>query len=343
MGTQPIYRYSHSIGLFSNMGGMGFCHPVDLALGHDGVMYVLSRGNYDTAVQWPGKRVTMCTLDEEYLGELSGGGTGDGQIMWPAGIALDRDGNVYVSDEALNRVSVFRKSGEFLGSWGSEGSGDGEFNRPAGMAFDQDDNLLVADGLNCRIQRYTRDGRYLGGWGRPGTSDGEFNVPWGITVDRAGNVYVGDWRNDRVQKFDADGRHLNTWGSSGRGDGEFRRPAGVTVDQDGDIYIADWGNERVQVLGPDGEFRAGLRGESGLSKWAKEWFAANPDEFNARLGADMEPPMDRLSSGSSRDRSASIEKLFWGPTSVRVDGRLRVYVVDSMRHRIQIYQKSGGE
>ena len=88
-----------------------------------------------------------------------------------------------------------------------------------------------------------------------------------------------------------------------------------------------------------GSFRAALYGESGLSKWAKEWFAANRDEYNARLTADMEPPMDRLSSGSARDRSASTEKLFWGPTSVRVDAQGRVYVVDSMRHRIQIYQK----
>ena len=336
------YRYSHTIGLFSNMGGLGFCHPVDLALGRDGVLYVLSRGNFDTQVQWPGKRVTMCTLEEEYLGELSGGGTGDGQIMWPAGVALDGDGNVYVSDEALNRVSVFRGNGELVRSWGSEGNGDGEFNRPAGIAFDGEDNLLVADGLNCRIQRYTRDGRYLDSWGRPGNGDGEFNVPWGVAVDRAGKVYVADWRNDRVQRFDSDGRHLNTWGGSGQGDGEFRRPAGITVDQDGDIYVADWGNERVQVLGPEGEFRAKLYGESGLSKWAKEWFAANQDEFNARLTADMEPPLDRLSSGSPRDRSASTEKLFWGPTSVRVDGRQRVYVVDSMRHRIQIYQKCTG-
>ena len=121
--------------------------------------------------------------------------------MWPAGIALDSDGNVYVSDEALNRVSVFSGKGEFVHCWGREGSGEDEFNRPAGIAFDAEDNLLVADGLNCRVQRYTRDGRRLGGWGRPGDADGEMNVPWGITVDRAGNVYVSDWRNDRIQKF----------------------------------------------------------------------------------------------------------------------------------------------
>ena len=339
MGTQVSYRYSHTVGIYAE-SGRGFHNPVDLAMDRDGIIYVVNRAGFDAPSRMHCKRVTVCSVDEEeYLGYFSGGGTGDGQIMWPASIAIDQDENLYISDEALHRISIFSKRGQFLSKWGVHGTRDGELNRPAGIAFDKDEQLLVVDGLNNRVQKFTKEGQFLGGWGRAGTGDGEFNVPWGIGLDQTGNVYVADWRNDRVQKFDAQGKHLATLGTPGQGDGELQRPAGVTVDQEGDIYIADWGNERVQVFDPDGGFRAKIRGESGLSKWAEGYFVSNQDELEERRKANMEPELDRLSSGSVQDQSASIEKLLWGPTSVKIDARGRVYIVDSLRHRIQIYEK----
>ena len=344
--AQGTLGYSHTVG-FYGLIGRGFNNPVDLAFDRDGVLYVLNRAGADTEVRMYYKRVTVCTVDQVFLSEFSSGGTGDGQIMWPSSIAIDRDGNVYVSDEALQRISIFDKKGTFLGKWGTVGTGDGEFDRPAGLVFDKDDNLLLVDGLNNRIQRFTKEGRHLGSWGRSGTRDGEFNTPWGITVDQTGNVYVADWRNDRIQKFDEDGHHLASFGTSGRGDGEFRRPSGVAVDQEGNIFVADWGNERVQMLGPDGSFRAKYRGDSGLSKWSEEYFVPNRDELEEREKADLEPELDLFPPSTSlgqmddylRDESASIEKLFWGPVAVKVDSQGRLYVVESCRHRIQVYSK----
>lgn len=338
MSTQDVYCYSHTIGFYAQTG-RGFNNPVDVALGRDGVLYVLNRAGSDVELRMPYKRVTVCTVAEDYLGEFSSGGTGDGQLMWPVAIALDAEENIYISDEALQRISIFDKRGQFLGKWGVKGSGVGAFNRPAGIAFDNDQHLLVVDSLNNRVQKYTRDGRFLSGWGRGGRGAGEFDVPWGIAVDQAGDVYVADWRNDRVQKFDAQGRYLASWGTSGQGDSQFRRPAGVAVDQESHIYVADWGNERVQVLGPDGGFRAKWRGESGLSKWAESYFIANPDELEERQKANLEPELDLRGVEASRQESASIEKLLWGPTAVKVDAQGRIYVVDSCRHRLQVYRK----
>ena len=342
MGTHkrhPYYSYSHSIGLYS-LVGRGFNNPVDMAIGKDGVIYVLNRAGPEVATRMVNKRVTMCTVDEYFLGQFGSGGREDGQMMWPSSIATDRDGNVYVSDEALQRITVFDADGLYLDKWGAKGRGDGEFNRPSGIAFDTDDNLLVTDSLNCRVQRYTRDGRFLESWGRPGQADGEFNLPWGIHVDAAGDVLVADWRNDRVQRFDPDGRHTATYGTPGDGDGEFSRPAGVTTDADGNIYVADWGNERVQVLRPDGDFLVKLRGESGISKWGQEYLDANAAELRERLKSDMEPELGPMARGSSREESANIEKLFWGPTAVVVDDEGRLYVVESCRYRIQVYQRA---
>ena len=337
MITQEIIRYSHSIGLFSYQGA-GFYNPVDVAVGRDEVLYVLNR-----AVEFRvgfSKRVTMCTLAGDYLSEFSDLGKEDGKMMWTVALTIDSDDNVYMSDEALHRISIFDKDGQYLAKWGVKGGGDGEFNGPAGMVFDGDGNLLVVDSLNNRIQRYASDGRYLGAWGSGGSGDGQFDMPWGIAVDREGDVYVADWRNDRIQKFSGQGHHLASWGVTGQGDGEFRRPSGVAVDDDGLVYVADWGNDRVQVLAPDGTYLMKLTGDATLSKWAQDYFTTNQDEYEERLKADLQPDVEPSSPDEYfRREPARVETRFWSPTSVRLDGEGRVYVADTGRHRVQVYQK----
>jgi tripartite motif-containing protein 71 len=331
MSTQSVasrLKISHTIGR-RDFAGPSFYFPVALAindrLGH---LYVLSRaaGNSQsaTAVDLLRKRVrvTMCTVDEDYLNEFGTCGTEDGQFIWPAGIAIDQEDKVYVSDEWLNRISIFSSDGEFLGKWGVEGSGDGEINHPSGLAIDRDDNLLVVDGSNHRIQKFTKDGRFLAKWGRAGSGDGEFNLPWGIEVDRQGDIYVADWRNDRIQKFSPDGTFLMKFGSSGKGDGQFNRPTGVAVDKDGDIYVTDCEN-RLQMFDPSGDHIATFLGEGGISKWAKEMLDANAFMYQQRAEASR---LER-------------EKLFRSPVAVDVDAEGRVLVLERGRHRIQVYTK----
>ena len=96
-------------------------------------------------------------MDEDYIQHFGSYGTGPGEISWPNSLAVDNEGKVYLSDEWLNRITIFDNNGVFLGHWGEEGSGNGMVNRPAGLAFDHDDNLLLADSFNHRIQKFTRD------------------------------------------------------------------------------------------------------------------------------------------------------------------------------------------
>jgi hypothetical protein len=105
MGVHSLYRYSHAIG-FYGLGGRGFNNPVDVAIRRDGMLYVLNRAGTEIDVRMGYKRVSMCTLAEEYHGDFSSGGSGDGQIMWPVAIALDAEENVYISDEALQLIST---------------------------------------------------------------------------------------------------------------------------------------------------------------------------------------------------------------------------------------------
>jgi len=216
------FTYSHSVGR-NEFAGTGFRNPVDLALGADDVVYVINR-SYENRPD--GIHVTVCTLNEEYITEFGSAGEDDGQFTWPTSIALDKDGNVYVADEWLHRISIFDKDGTFLSQWGKPGSGDGALNKPAGLAI-TNGTMFVSDSCNHRIQKFSLDGKYLGQFGSFGSGPGQLNSPWGLGLDTDGNVYVADWRNDRIQKFSPDGQPLASFGQSGSGVGQFNRPSGV--------------------------------------------------------------------------------------------------------------------
>ena len=317
-----MFQYSHSIGR-NEYGGTGFRNPMDMALGADDVVYVLNRSREDRP---DGVHVSMCTIDEHYITEFGSFGEGDGQFIWPTAMTLDSDGNVYVADELLNRITVYNKDGDFIRKWGKAGSGNGELDKPAGLAASEDGVMYVSDNRNHRIQKFTLDGKYLGQFGSFGSGQGQLNMPWGIGLDKDGNVYVADWRNDRVQAFTPDGQWQASFGRSGKGIGEFNRPNGVAVDKDGIIYVVDWMNHRVQILNRDGRHITTLKGDHVLSQWGRDKLASNPDMVQQRAIA-----MAWDSSG---------EKHFSLPCAVKVDDQNRIAVLENIRGRIQVYRKT---
>ena len=332
-------EYIKTIGLTTNQSGRGFTNPYDCAFTSDGRILVLNR--CDT-VRASLVRIGMMSWDEEYLGEFSRGyGRGDGQWIHPVAMALDTRDHVYVTDEQQHRVTVLDLDGNFVRQWGERGDGAGQMNAPAGMAINDQQVVYVVEQGNNRVQRFTTTGESLGTWGESGSGPGQFNMPWGVGLDSAGSVYVADWRNDRIQKFTPDGEFIAQYGSSGNGDGELSRPSGVCVDDAGYIYVSDWGNERLQIFDPAGGFVQSLRGQATLSKWAMDFMSVNPDESNTREIANLTPELP-----SHFDTpyliSSQTEPYFWGPVSVRLDGEGRLFVVESNRHRIQVYQRRKG-
>lgn len=285
-------------------------NAVDMAFGKEGRVYILCRGGL-------GLEIRIINWEDENLGTI-----GTGTFQWPSSVLCDDDENLYVSDEAKNKVFVFNKDGELTSEWGVMGSGEGEFNRPSGMSFDGDGNIILSDALNSRIQKYTKDGKFISQFGEEGDGDGQLRMPWGTTVDEDGNIFVSDWRNDRVQKFTADGKFLMKFGSSGDGKGEFDRPTDVAVDNDGDIYVADWGNDRVQLFDSDGKYVETFIGEANLSISGKQYVLANPTTLRLREMADLEAT-----------------KRLRAPVSVKVDDEGRLFITDFGSHRIQVYKK----
>ena len=335
MLTQTVagrtYDFSHAV------GGQYVNHPCSMATGSGDLVYALLRGTERLGnVPWNraavGSKVIRVTMPtepdaEEFLGEFGTYGDGEGEFIWPTGLALDGKENVYVTDEWLNRVSAFDKEGNFLGLWGNTGAGDGEFNGPTGIAIDQDGHFFIVDSRNNRVQKMTKDGRFLAKWGRLGSGEGELNAPWGITIDHEGYVYVADHMNHRAQKFTHDGEFVVSFGREGSGQGELNRPSDVAVDPEGDVYVSDWANSRVQAYAPDGEYITSFMGDAmRLAKWHRETVEANPDVMKGRRRVNLEPEWRLVM-----------------PRAVFFDAEKgRLLIADSQRGRFQIYNKVKG-
>ena len=319
--TDRTFAYSHSIGR-NEFAGTGFRNPVDMAIGEDDIIYIANR-SYENRPD--GIRISVVSMDEEYISEFGSYGEDPGQFVWPTALALDDRGNLYLADEWLNRISIYTGDGEFVRSWGRSGSGNGELDRPAGLAINGD-TIFITDSRNHRVQKFSLDGSYIGQFGSFGSGNGELNMPWGIGLDKDGNVYVADWRNDRVQEFTADGEWRASFGQSGPAVGQFNRPNGVAVDAEGDIYVADWLNNRVQVLSPEGRFITELKGDHVLSQWGRDKLLSNPDMIRQRALALAANP--------------TYEKELAHPCAVKVDSQGRIAILDHTRGRVQVYTKS---
>jgi len=125
-----------------------------------------------------------------------------GNFALPTNVALDQDGNVYVTDTLNWRVEIFDADGNFISQFGQHCDAIGCFERPKGIAVDGDGHIWVVDTGLSLVQVYTREGQLLAFFGGPGRSLGRFNDPMGIAIDKNNRVFVSEqypW--GRVQQF----------------------------------------------------------------------------------------------------------------------------------------------
>lgn len=132
---------------------------------------------------------------------------GDGQYPYVQGVALDRDGNVFVVDAGQKCVRKFTRDGGFVTQWGTYGSDDGQFGEPSGVAVGPDNAVYVTDSRHNRVQKFRVNAQdpfqydFVTKWGSEGMTAGSFRNPQGIAVDSTGNVFVADLLLGSLQKF----------------------------------------------------------------------------------------------------------------------------------------------
>lgn len=171
---------------------------------------------------------------------------GAGMFIWPHGITVDADGNLWVTDAFYsaedrkgNQVHKFSPDGDLLmslGIAGVAGSGHYYFNAPNDVLVAPSGDIFVSDGHSAnthnRIVKYNSEGEYLLEWGSVGAEAGEFRVPHALAMDSQGRLFVADRGNSRLQIFDQQGNHLETWT-------QFGRPSDLYIDDNDILYSAD--------------------------------------------------------------------------------------------------------
>lgn len=179
-----------------------------------------------------------------------------GMLKKPLGIDVDRDGNLYVSDNGDGTIKVYDRDGKHLRTLG----GDRLFDRLASVTVDPSGDRVYAvdiggvSSANHRVRVLdAKSGQLLFDIGKRGSGPGEFNLPRDVAVGKNGMLYVVDGGNFRVQVFERDGRYLQSFGAVGRQLGNFARPKEVATDADGNVYVVDTAFGNFQVFTPEGE------------------------------------------------------------------------------------------
>ena len=310
--------------------------PFDVQIDAAGNIYIADALNH--RIRKIDNRGIIITI----AGKNTAGFSGDGgpatsaELQFPASIALDADGNLYIADLYNQRIRKVTPAGIITtvagnGTAGYSGDGDlaiyAALNSPSGVKVDGAGNIYIADKSNNRIRKVSPEGiiTTVAGNGTPGYSgDGGAAIsaslcyPSGVDVDAEGNIYIADTFNNRIRKVTPEGIITTvagdgTAGFGGDGDlavlAQLNYPSGVEVDVAGTLFIADTYNHRIRKVTPDGVITT-VTG------------TGEPD-----YGGDGGP--------------AAAAKLY-GPVNTAMDPAGNLYIADTSNHRVRMVSESAG-
>ena len=178
---------------------------------------------------------------------------GAGLFVFPHGLHVDRDGNIWVTDAQTSKdgtkgqqVVKLSPDGKVLmrlGTAGQAGGGPDHLNEPSDVITGPNGDIFVVDGHSgqmptvpadyvTRVIRFSKNGKFIRAWGKLGSGPGEFHNAHAVAFDSRGRLFVADRGNARLQIFDQDGKFLEEWK-------QFGRPSGLYIDKADKLYVID--------------------------------------------------------------------------------------------------------
>ena len=208
----PILEFDPSGKLLKSFGAGLFAYPHGFTVDEDGNIWTSDVNDEATVLGMSAKNAQGVVMGQEVL-KLSPEGkvlmtlghegvSGDGPDYFdrPTGVAIGRNGDIFVSDghspnkHNNGRIMKFNKDGKFIKQWGRKGSAPGEFSEPHDLFIGGTQGLLyVADRRNARIQVFDQDGKFITQWK-------QFGEPNAVFVSKDDTIYVGASYPDKAVK-----------------------------------------------------------------------------------------------------------------------------------------------
>ena len=302
-------------------------YPDGVAVDASGNVYIADTDNHCIRKVSNGTISTVAGNGTPGFSGDNGPATG-AQLNYPAGIAVDSNGDLYIADTYNQRIRKVTFSNGLITTVAGNGTAtSAQLNHPNGVAVDASGNVYIADTYNHCIRKVSfSDGKIstVAGNGTPGFSgdkgaatSAQLYYPEGIAVDSRGNLYIADTNNNRIRMVSFSNGTITTVAGSGgnvySGDGgaatsaPLNAPPGVAVDSAGNLYIADY-NNRIRRVSTGGAITTVAGGASAFG-----------------------------------DGGSAIAAELFRPYGAAVDAAGNLYIAESGNSRIRMVSKSNGD
>ncbi len=198
---------------------------------------------------------------------------GAGLFVYPHGIFVDYENNIWVTDLQSNidraagltgekppaappgtppngaTVRKFSPDGKLLmtlGTPGVMGSDKAHFSQPSDVVVNRNGDIFVADGhdtqpSNHRIIKFDRNGAYIKEWFACGTLPQDtLDCQHALAFDSQDRLFVANRGNNRIEIFDQEGKLLDELYT-------FGRVSGLFIDDNDILYAADSESDVMQL------------------------------------------------------------------------------------------------
>lgn len=222
-------------------------------------------------------------------------------LQLPLSIAVDRNDSIYVLERRSASVLVFDKKEKYQRAISLKAV---SVTSPTSMIVDKKNDLMyVADAASRKIVVTNLAGAFVRTVGGAGDGDGQFNLPVAMGLNSKGYLVVADAFSANIQKFDETGHFLAKFGSRGDSPGSFQLIKSLAIDSSDNIYVVDGRSHNVSIFNEQGDLLLVLGGFYAIAETGK----VAPGGFSVPIGID-------------------------------IDSKDRIYVVDQMNARVQVFQ-----